>query len=113
MWLRFRAVFADTPIVFFAVVIGVALTFRLTVGWIRDASVPPVVAPTFVSSAKEDPKLGADPDAKPVASTSATTSAGPSVEVGAAARVQPLGSPSPLPARVAPKTRGHGRRPLR
>jgi len=108
MWTRFRAVFADTPVLFFAVVIGVALTFRFTVGLVRDASTPAEVAPTFVTSPKTETKLGADPDAKPA---STTASAGPTVEVGAAARVEPIGSP--LPARVAPKTRGHGRRPPR
>jgi hypothetical protein len=90
---RLLAIFADTPVVFFAVVIGVALTFRITVGAVRDASAPKDVAPTFVT--------GAEP---------ALASAVAKAEVGAAGDVQPLGGP--LPARVAPKPRGHGRRPV-
>lgn len=108
MWARVAAIFADAPFLFFGVVIGVAVLFRFTVGAVRDASVPPVVAPTFVT--------GPEPG---LASASATTepSSGPSPspapsaigEVGAAAKVQPIGAP----ARVAPKPRGHGRRPIR
>jgi hypothetical protein len=46
---RFLAIFADAPVVFFAVVIGVALTFRFAVGAVRDAAVPEPVAPTFAT----------------------------------------------------------------
>ena len=95
---RIFAVFADTPFVFFAVVIGVALTFRLGVGVVRDATKPPVVAPSFATG--PEPGLA---EAEPAAPT-------PSVEVGAAARVQPFGAPAP--ARVTPKPRGHGRKPI-
>ena len=112
---RFLAVFADTPVLFFAVVIGVALTFRVAVGVARDAATPDVVAPTFVTGA--EPSNGvtqpvADPDSKPSASASASgngsAEVSPRAEVGAAAKVQPIGRPAP--AHVAPKPRGHGRR---
>ena len=108
---RAFAVFADTPILFFAVVIGVALTFRITVGVVRDARAVPVVVPTFATG--PEPGL-AEAEAKAEAGTKATTgSAAPAqaVEVGAAARVQPFGTPQPV--RVAPKPRGHGRKPNR
>ena len=108
---RAFALFADTPILFFAVVIGVALTFRITVGVVRDARAIPVVAPTFETG--PEPGLAAS-SAKAEAGATATATAlpVPSVEVGPAARVQPFGAP-PQPARVAPKLRGHGRKPNR
>jgi hypothetical protein len=111
MRMKLFAIFADAPIVFFGVVIAVALTFRVAVGVARDAATPVETAPPFVTGAEpkkaekpEPPKLEADPEAKPVA---------PSVEIGASARgetakVQPLGIPAP--ARVPPRPRGHGRR---
>ena len=99
---RLFGVFAETPVMFFAVVLGVALVFRLGVGVAREAKTPPVVAPTFVSG--PEPGL-------PAAAPSASATAVPSVEVGAAARVQPFGTPTP--ARVAPRPRGHGRKPVR
>jgi len=107
---RAFAVFADAPILFFAVVIGVALTFRVAVGVVRDAKTPPVVAPTFVTG--PEPGLEAGPRAAAsAAALPASTASAPSVEVGAAARVQPFGAPQP--ARVAPRPRGHGRKPMR
>ena len=101
---RVFAVFADTPIVFFAVVIGVALTFRITVGVVRDARAVPVVVPTFATGS--EPGLA---ETKVDAAAQVTATPAPSVEVGAAAKVQPFGTPAP--ARVAPKPRGHGRKP--
>lgn len=114
---RFLGVFAGAPVLFFGVVIGVALVFRLGVGAVRDAATPEPVAPTFVTgagprssagaAAAEPPRLHADPSA------SALPSPTPAAEVGAAAKVQPLGSPSsPPPVRIAPRPRGHGRRPV-
>lgn len=119
MGARFLAVFADAPLLFFGVVIGVALVFRLGVGVAREAARPDVVAPTFVTGAEPRPAasagigLHADPSASalpglPGVTPNGATSAG---EVGAAAKVQPLGMPTP--ARVAPRPRGHGRRPPR
>jgi hypothetical protein len=105
---RAFAVFADTPVLFFAVVIGVALTFRITVGVVRDARAVPVVVPTFATG--PEPGL-AERDARAGAAPQATATPTPSVEVGAAAKVQPFGTPAP--ARVAPRPRGHGRKPLR
>ena len=98
---RFLAIFADAPIVFFAVVIGVALTFRIAVGAVRDAAVPEPVAPTFATGPHvtgPEPGLASASAPLPVATA----------EVGAAAKVQPIGTPTP--ARVSPKPRGHGRR---
>ena len=106
MWTRFRDIFADTPILFFAVVIGVALTFRVAVGAIREASTPPVVAPTFVTTAPE-PGLASAASASTSTPSSEGAGSAPVAEVGAAAKVQPIGSP----ARLSPKPRGHGRRP--
>jgi hypothetical protein len=87
---RVVAIFADAPIVFFAIVIGVAMTFRVAVGWARQASTPLVVAPTFVTG--PEPGLA-------------------EANANANANVQPLGAPPP--ARVAPRPRGHGHRPIR
>jgi hypothetical protein len=104
---RVLAIFADAPMVFFAVVIGVALTFRFAVGAVRDAAVPEPVAPTFATSplvTRPEPGL---------ASANANESAplpGATAEVGPVAKVQPIGTPTP--ARVSPKPRGHSRRPL-
>jgi hypothetical protein len=106
MKVRAFAIFADTPVGFFAVVIGVALTFRVGAGLAREAKAPPEVAPTFVTGPEPGLAAGAA-----TASASAAPAPVPSVEVGAAARVQPFGTPQP--ARVAPKPRGHGRKPVR
>ena len=96
---RVRHVFGETPFLFFGVVLGVAVIFRVGVGVAHDAAAPPVVAPTFVTTAPE-------PGVPSAASTTAPTSTSTTAEVGAAAKVQPLGSPARLP----PKPRGHGRR---
>jgi hypothetical protein len=103
---RFLAVFADAPIVFFAVVIGVALTFRIAVGAVRDAAHPEPEAPTFATGpivTGPEPGLASGTD-----SASASASPSTTAEVGAAAKVQPLGMQPP--ARLAPKPRGHGAR---
>lgn len=99
---RLLAIFADAPIVFFAVVIGVALTFRVAVSAVRDAAVPEPVAPTFATGPIV---TGPEPGLASAPLPAATA------EVGAAAKVQPIGTPTP--ARVSPKPRGHGRRPNR
>jgi hypothetical protein len=110
---RILAVFADAPIVFFAVVIGVALTFRIAVGVIRDAAVPEPVAPTFATGPIV---TGPEPGLASASTTTGTSDASPlptaaaTAEVGVAAKVQPIGTPQP--ARVSPKPRGHGRRPI-
>lgn len=114
MWLRLRAVFGEAPFLFFGVVVGVALAFRVGAGWAREAAAPPVVAPTFVVTGPE-PGLasGFVPPERPAgAGTSTSPRVPPSTtaEVGAAAKVQPIGLPSP--PRVAPRPRGHGRRPV-
>lgn len=116
---RFVATFRDAPVVFFGVVIGVALIFRLGVGSAREAMRADDVATTFATStapgsasasasAGSKPSFNADPDAKPLSDAR-------NAEIGAAGRVQPIGSDprAPSPARVAPKPRGHGRRPIR
>jgi hypothetical protein len=109
--LRFVALFAHTPVVFFAVVIGVALTFRVVVGAAREAAKPEVVAPTFVTGPEPGlARMGTEPTSSSSSATATTTTTA-NAEVGAAAKVQPLGMPSP--ARVAPRPRGHGRRPVR
>ncbi len=102
---RIRQVFGETPFLFFGVVIGVAVLFRVGVGVARESARPDVVAPTFISTSPE-PGLSASTPNTPNTSTSTSTST--TGEVGAAARVQPIGTP----VRVPPKTRGHGRRPV-
>lgn len=127
MGARFVGVFRDMPVLFFGVVIGVAVVFRLGVGSAREAMRPDDVAPSSTTStaagpgsvsvsatatAASKPSFTADPDAKPMSEVR-------QAEIGAAGRVQPLGgeahgdSRAPSPARVAPKPRGHGRRPFR
>ena len=108
MGARFLAIFGDAPILFFGVVLGVALIFRVGVGVVRDAATPDVVAPTFTTTTAEQGVTQpiADPEARPTPTS--TSSAAVKGEVGAAAKVQPIGAP----ARVAPKPRGHGRRPV-
>jgi hypothetical protein len=113
MWHRVVSLLGDAPLVFFAVVIGVALVFRITVGWVRDAATPPDVAPTFATSASASTAAKADapaakPEPRPAPSATATTTL--DAEVGAAASVQPLGSPRP--AWTAPRPRPRGRRPV-
>jgi len=109
MGARFLAIFGDAPILFFGVVIGVALIFRVGVGVARDAATPDVVAPTFTTTTAEQgvTQPVADPEARPTP-TPIPSAAAVKGEVGAAAKVQPIGAP----ARVAPKPRGHGRRPV-
>ena len=111
-----KAVLADAPIVFFAVVIGVALTFRVAVGAVRDAAQPEPVAPTFAttgssaSTASSAPIVpivsGPEPGlASGTASATGgarTTTTAEVAEIGAAAKVQPLGSP-PKPPRKSRK----------
>lgn len=112
---RFLAVFADAPIVFFAVVIGVALTFRIAVGAVRDAAHPEPAAPTFASgpvvTGPEPGLASGTASVTAAASAASATSSASTAEVGAAAKVQPLGMPTP--ARPTPKLRGHARRPIR
>lgn len=115
MWARLRAVFGEAPFLFFGVVVGVAFAFRVGAGWAREAAAPPVVAPTFVTTGPE-PGIASGfvaPQRPAAAGVSLGDGVAPSAtaEVGAAAKVQPLGMPSP--PRVAPKPRGHGRRPIR
>jgi hypothetical protein len=85
---RGRRIGGDMPVLFFSVVLGVALTFRVAVGWAR-AERPPI-APTFVTTAPE-PGLALLP-------TPPATRAAAEVPVVV-----------PLPGRGAPRPRG--RRP--
>ena len=86
---------------FFGVIIAVTVVFRIGVGAVREARIPPVVAPTFVTG----PEPGVSPSAPATTASAAATIAAPvpTVEVGAAARVQPFGS----------RPRGHARKPGR
>lgn len=97
MWGRARALLEDAPLVFFGVIIAVTLVFRVGVGAVREARIPPVVAPTFVTG----PEPGVAPSAPTTTATAAATLAPPvpTVEVGAAARVQPFGSKPRVRAR--------------
>jgi hypothetical protein len=92
---RFLALFEHAPVLFFAVVIGVALTFRVSIDAVRDLVKPEESVPVFVSGPEPGlPSMKTDAEARAAASATAL----PGAEVGAAAKVQPLGS-SP-PARV-------------
>lgn len=51
---RLKGVFSDTPILFFAVVVGVALTFRVAVGWARSTPPAEVQAPHFTTTPRAD-----------------------------------------------------------
>jgi hypothetical protein len=76
---RASAILAEVPILFFAVVIGVALTFRVAVGWARgngeDPSVlapavhAPLPAPTTAIAFAPDPAVSAT--TKPVVTATA------------------------------------------
>ena len=105
-----KAVFADAPILFFAVVIGVALTFRVAVGAVRDAAQPEAVAPTFATTAASapivtGPEPGLPSGTATVTGSASTTTTAEVAEVGAAAKVQPIGS--------HPRPRGKARKPFR
>lgn len=96
---RVRDMFAGTPYLFFAVVIGVAVFFRLGIGVLRANTTPEPEVPVFAStepapaaSAKND--IAPANDAPSPAVTSTTTA-----KPGA-----------PAPARGTPRPRGHGRR---
>lgn len=108
-----KAVLADAPIVFFAVVIGVALTFRVAVGAVRDAAQPEPVAPTFATTASiassapivpivSGPEPGLASGTASATGGARTTTTAEVAEIGAAAKVQPLGSP-PKPPRKSRK----------
>jgi len=104
---RVREILAETPLLFFGVVLGVALLFRVGVGVAHEATQPEVVAPTFVSTQPER-GVAQSVATAPSASTTAEVGApeGPGTEGAPGRRVQPSGS------RGAPKTRAHGRTPL-
>jgi hypothetical protein len=71
---RMAALFADLPIVFLAVVLGVALTFRVAIGWAKEGATPeppavsalaaPTVAPAATTGTAARPVvMAADPQA--------------------------------------------------
>jgi hypothetical protein len=81
---RFAAVWADMPVVFFAVVVGVALTFRVAIGWARgEREAEPAVEPAFAAAA-------------PAASHA---------RAPAAPRFEPDPAAGPLPAQPARRSR--------
>jgi len=137
---KVRGTFADTPVLFFAVVIGVALTFRVAIGWARDAQVAPAAAPTFTTAAPAAPTPdvtggsggsgagGHDESVSGASATGATrpgsgggdaNGAGSRAEGAGAARKgrgglrrDPQAGEARPAATVAPRPRGHGRRPF-
>jgi len=132
-----RRAVADAPILFIGIVIGVALLFRVAVGAAREATSPPVEAPTFTTTSSSSPEATATP-ATAAASTSSPASAaaaaatgtatatgtsigtatavGAATATGASRRGIPMARDpdardlAPAPPRVAPRPRGHGRR---
>ncbi|MBS2014899.1 MAG: hypothetical protein JST00_18560 [Deltaproteobacteria bacterium] len=98
---RLTGTFADTPYVFFAVVIGVALVFRLGVDVLRSSTTPPPEVPVFASTeASATPPAPVKRDIAPA--DDAPASASTSANGGKAA--------APLPGRAPARPRGHGRR---
>lgn len=89
--LRVRGLFADTPFFFFGVVLSLAVIFR------AGAAVYRAAEPEAVPASELAPAAAAP---APVESTPVVSTSTPSREP------EPVGAP----ARVAPKTRGHGRR---
>ncbi len=81
---RLAAMFAEMPVLFFAVVIGVALTFRVAIGYARSAATEDptaatpshetVPAPTTAVTFAPDPAVTAQP-APPATGTAAASKA--------------------------------------
>jgi hypothetical protein len=98
---RLCETFAGTPYVFFAVVIGVAVFFRLGIGVLKSSATPEPEVPVFAST-EAAPSASAKKDIAPANDS-------PAPGVTGAATAKP-GS-GPAPARATPRPRGHGRRP--
>jgi hypothetical protein len=100
---RFVALWADAPVVFFAVVVGVALTFRVAIGWARgERTAEPEVEPAVAAA---PPSQRAERDgAREVARAEAAT---PPSRARAAAplRFEPDPAAAPLPSPPARRAR--------
>ena len=94
---RFRALFENTPFFFFGVVLSLAVVFRAGVGLYRDAAAEEKMA------VSPSPEVSAPTSSAPAVSTAESS---PSTPASTSTSREPIGAP----ARVAPKTRGHGRR---
>jgi hypothetical protein len=95
---RLRDTFAGTPYVFFAVVIGVAVFFRLGIGVLRSSTTPEPEVPVFAST-------------EPAPTAAAKNDIAPANDAPAPAVTSTTAKPgSPAPARGTPRPRGHGRR---
>jgi hypothetical protein len=93
---RVAAIFADMPVLFFAVVIGVALTFRVAIDWARTATLgPEPAAPELVTSSTSPAKaVPATTTAAAAAAPTQTIAVAPEPGIGAPPR-----SPFAKPAR--------------
>ena len=96
---RLRGRVEGTPLFFFGVVLSLAVVFRAGVGLYRDAIAAEAANAKIEVSPLPSPEL-AQAAETPVVADSASTPASTSTSR------EPIGAP----ARVAPKTRGHGRR---
>lgn len=99
MGLRVRDTFAGTPYLFFGVVLGVAVLFRLGIGVLKSSTTPEPEVPVFAST---EPATSA-----PGKNDIAPANDAPAPALTATATSKPGG---PGPARNAPRPRGHGRR---
>ena len=106
---RVRNTFADTPYLFFVVVIGVALTFRLGIGALRSSSTAEPEAPVFASTEAATAPSARSGNAIAPANDSPTAGSSPSTNAGTNA-VTNTAAGGPSPARTTPRPRGHGRR---
>jgi hypothetical protein len=105
---RIFARFEGAPLFFFAVVIGIALTFRVAIGWARSASDQPVAEPIAAKTAEPRVSRSAGDGPRPddVAPVTATPGAGTTVMPADTISSDPR-APGGIPKR---KPRTHGRR---
>jgi hypothetical protein len=108
-------VLTDLPLVFFGVVLGVALIFRLGVGLARETVATAGPIPTATSrEVTRGAELQADPRAGGPLPDRPEAAAGAAADVGGTARVQAARALPTLPGapvRIPPRPRGHGHRP--
>lgn len=100
-WIRVRlsAVLADAPLLFFGVVIGVAVLFKVAIGWAKGDAQPEPGAPAVLAAPHQR--------AKPVIAVSGDTAIAPAAR-GAAptagTQIVP-GAPAPRHRRREPRAR--------
>jgi hypothetical protein len=79
---RVAGVFSQAPLLFFAVVIGVAVMFKIGIGWMQSGVTAEPETPSVAKTSHEDPRAAAsvsfqaDPAAQPLPATTSTAGAG-------------------------------------